>query len=77
MVKNRKNPTRCCFVCGEKIKNKYRNALYCEKCADVVRYLTTLINNYIRIKRDICPGYAFIVNVTVIKKRKRNNETLL
>jgi len=70
MVKNRINPTRTCFVCGGKIRNRNKNAMYCKDCVKVVRHLTILIHDYMHNRTNIYPDYVFTATIKVIKKRK-------
>ena len=63
---------RTCFGCGERIRGKMKNSLYCRSCSSMTMRLGQIVNmalNTYNKKYKIDELFDYKVSVRIIKKR--------
>ena len=65
--KGKLNPMRTCKVCGVKIYNKLKNALYCLKCTLVVNWAAKRIASTRYQTKKYYPDYEIKITWKVVK----------
>ena len=63
---------RTCFGCGERIKGKMKNSLYCGRCGNITMRIGNVANmalNKYNKRYKIDELYDYKVSVRIIKKR--------
>lgn len=68
--RTKSNPLRICFGCGQSIRHKQIQALYCKECAyikkDIMTRITVLLYN--KNFKTKWPDYTFKVHLEIQKK---------